>query len=45
MLSVGFYNLENLFDTQNDPYTFDKQFLPKVIENGPRRGMRKSYKT
>lgn len=29
MLSVGFYNLENLFDTQNDPYTFDKQFLPK----------------
>ncbi len=26
---VGFYNLENLFDTENDPLTNDEQFLPE----------------
>ncbi len=27
-VTVGFYNLENLFDTQDDPKTDDKDFLP-----------------
>lgn len=27
--SVGFYNLENLFDTINDPETNDEEFLPE----------------
>ncbi len=27
-VSVGFYNLENLFDTINDPNTNDEEFLP-----------------
>lgn len=27
-LSVGFYNVENLFDTIDDPSTFDGQYLP-----------------
>lgn len=26
---AGFYNVENLFDTINDPYTFDEDFTPK----------------
>ena len=25
---IGFYNLENLFDTENDPLKNDEQFLP-----------------
>ena len=29
MVSVGFYNLENLFDTINDPNTNDEEFLPE----------------
>lgn len=27
--SVAFYNLENLFDTENDPLTNDEEFTPK----------------
>lgn len=27
-LIVAFYNVENLFDTINDPHTFDEEFLP-----------------
>ena len=27
--TVGFYNLENLFDTINDPNTFDEDWTPK----------------
>ena len=27
-ISVGFYNVENLFDITDDPMTFDEQFLP-----------------
>lgn len=27
--AIGFYNLENLFDTENDPKTNDEQFLPE----------------
>lgn len=30
ILSVGFYNLENLFDTKDDPFTFDDDFLPEA---------------
>ena len=26
---IGFYNLENLFDTINDPHKNDEQFLPQ----------------
>ena len=26
---VGFYNLENLFDTYNDPAKNDEEFLPE----------------
>ena len=26
---IGFYNLENLFDTENDPTINDEQFLPE----------------
>jgi predicted extracellular nuclease len=28
-LSVAFYNVENLFDTEDDPSTFDEAFTPK----------------
>lgn len=28
IFTVGFYNLENLFDTKNDPETLDDSFLP-----------------
>lgn len=28
LYTVGFYNLENLFDTKNDPSTLDDDFLP-----------------
>lgn len=27
--TIGFYNVENLFDTENDPYTNDDCFLPE----------------
>ena len=26
---IGFYNLENLFDTYNDPVKNDEEFLPE----------------
>jgi endonuclease/exonuclease/phosphatase family metal-dependent hydrolase len=29
VITAGFYNLENLFDTLNDPNTFDEDFTPK----------------
>ena len=29
MATIGFYNVENLFDTQDDPNTNDNQFLPE----------------
>ncbi|WP_348772829.1 endonuclease [Aquimarina sp. MMG016] len=28
LYTVGFYNLENLFDTKDDPHTLDDDFLP-----------------
>ena len=30
---IGFYNLENLFDTQNDPNTLDDDFTPDGFKN------------
>ena len=27
--TIAFYNLENLFDTEDNPYTFDDDFLPQ----------------
>ncbi len=30
---VAFYNLENLFDCENDPFTFDDDFTPKGSKN------------
>lgn len=30
---VGFYNVENLFDTINDPHTDDEEFLPSGANN------------
>jgi predicted extracellular nuclease len=38
--TIAFYNLENLFDTSNDPNTLDDDFLP----NSERRWTRKRYK-
>ncbi|MFK7900057.1 MAG: hypothetical protein AB8B61_04795, partial [Cyclobacteriaceae bacterium] len=29
-LVVSFYNCENLFDTEDDPYRNDNEFLPKA---------------
>ena len=29
---IGFYNLENLFDTYNDPVKNDEEFLPEGKE-------------
>ena len=32
-ITVAFYNLENLFDTKNDPNTFDDDFTPEGVKN------------
>ncbi len=32
MISVSFYNLENLFDTEDDPNTQDEEFTPSGIK-------------
>ncbi|MBK9107850.1 MAG: endonuclease/exonuclease/phosphatase family protein [Saprospiraceae bacterium] len=32
-IAIGFYNLENLFDTQNDPQVFDEEFTPEGEKN------------
>ena len=31
--TLGFYNLENIFDTENDPRTLDDDFTPE----GPKK--------
>ena len=31
--TIAFYNLENLFDTKNDPNTLDVDFTPKGKKN------------
>jgi len=33
LFTVAFYNLENLFDTVNDPHTLDDDFTPKGKKN------------
>lgn len=38
---VGFYNLENLFDTIDDPKTIDEEYLP----NGPNNWTEERYAT
>jgi len=38
-LTVAFYNLENLFDTEDDPFTLDDDFTPK----GKNRWLHKRY--
>jgi len=38
--TIGFYNLENLFDIYNDPNTLDDDFTP----NGPKKWSMKRYK-
>jgi endonuclease/exonuclease/phosphatase family metal-dependent hydrolase len=32
-IKIGFYNVENLFDTQNDPRVKDEDFLPEGLYN------------
>lgn len=40
-LTVGFYNIENLFDTVDDPTTIDEEFLP----NGANQWTEARYRT
>ena len=40
VLTIAFYNLENLFDTKNDPHTFDDDFTP----NGKKKWSYKRYR-
>lgn len=40
LLTIAFYNLENLFDVTNDPSTLDDDFTP----NGIKKWTRKRYK-
>ncbi|RAV28348.1 endonuclease/exonuclease/phosphatase family protein [Sinomicrobium soli] len=43
--TIGFYNLENLFDTRNDPRTLDDDFTPDgVLHWTPKRYRNKLYK-
>lgn len=45
LYSIGFYNLENLFDTEDDPDTLDDDFTPKGIKKwSNKRYKRKLYK-
>lgn len=43
--TIGFYNLENLFDTKDDPNTLDDDFTPKGFKKwSMKRYKRKLYK-
>ncbi|UOB15927.1 endonuclease [Abyssalbus ytuae] len=43
--TVAFYNLENLFDTENDPLTLDDDFTPRGFKNwNKKRYEKKLYK-
>ncbi len=45
LYTIGFYNLENLFDTHDDPNTLDDDFTPKGLKNWTmKRYKRKLYK-
>ena len=37
---VGFYNLENLFDTIDDPLKLDEEFLPQGGKGAPSAAVR-----
>jgi hypothetical protein len=38
-----FYNVENLFDTQDDPGTSDEEFTPRGARHGHTNALTKSY--
>ena len=40
LFTIGFYNLENLFDTKDDPHRLDDDFTP----NGAKKWTKKRYK-
>ena len=40
IFTIGFYNLENLFDTKDDPHKLDDDFTA----NGPKKWTKKRYK-
>ncbi|MBK6914451.1 MAG: hypothetical protein IPH11_12700 [Ignavibacteriales bacterium] len=42
-LFVAFWNLQNLFDTEDDPLTKDEEFLPPLKKNGRKRDLTKSF--
>ncbi len=42
--TVAFYNLENFFDTQNDPYSLDDDFTPKGFKKWTESRFRKKIK-
>jgi predicted extracellular nuclease len=45
LYSIGFYNLENLFDTKDGPDTLDNDFTPKGVKKwSNKRYKRKVYK-
>ena len=41
IISIGFYNLENLFDIYDDPKTFDEDFTPKGKEKWTKKDYEK----
>ena len=43
-LVIAFYNLENLFDTRNDPHTLDDDFTPSGFKRWKERKLRSKIK-
>jgi len=44
--TIAFYNVENLFDTTNDPLIHDNDFLPNSLKRWtPKRYQKKNFKT
>lgn len=41
LYTIGFYNLENLFDTRDNPHTLDDDFLPDTEKNWNRKRYQK----
>ena len=42
--TFAFYNLENLFDTKNDPHTLDDDFLPTSGKKWSKKRLRKKIR-
>lgn len=42
---IGFYNLENLFDTINDPEKFDEEYTPEGKNNWNEKNTMRNYST